>query len=189
MVVPRNHEADRLLVERCLAGQAAAREQLVKQHQDRLRRSIRAGLGPDEAAKHDVVEDLAQKVWLSLFEKDGQRLGAYDPLQGSLDTYLASVARQQIAKYWRYRHHHPWHDAPQTPTSAPELTDGRVPEARTLEALEELCRHLTATEEEYCRTRLFALPDAAQPSPYSDAYQRKLNQRIRDKRNHYLRED
>jgi hypothetical protein len=120
-----------------------------------------------------------------LFEKDGRRLRDYDRLRGSLDRYLVSLAKQEIAKYWRYRRRHRHHDAPQTSASAPEPAERGLPYELTLKEIVPSLR-LTAAEEKYFWACLLALPDQAGLGLYSAAYLQKLKQRVRRKFTDYL---
>jgi DNA-directed RNA polymerase specialized sigma24 family protein len=92
------------LVEACLAGDRAAREQFAEEYDGVLRHFIRGRLGglPD---KYEVADDLANRVWLCLAEKDYSPLRCFDPAEATLADYMQQLGQREICRYyWRRRH-------------------------------------------------------------------------------------
>lgn len=90
------------LVDRCLRGDGEAWTQLychyeayVKQHISIL--SIRLGA---HARDHDLVDEVAQRVWASLIPARAH-LRAYDQQRGGLNSFLRARIRQELYLYLR----------------------------------------------------------------------------------------
>jgi RNA polymerase sigma-70 factor (ECF subfamily) len=68
---------------------------------DAYRRLVPVAIRAAERVLHDraASEDVAQDVFIGLWE----RPGAYDPARGSLDGYVAMVARSRALDRWRSR--------------------------------------------------------------------------------------
>lgn len=91
---------DRLLQQRCLAGDAAAWAELVRAFGPALLRCVRRRLGRHPAAGLRAEEVLGD-VWWGLWEHAGARLRAYDPSRGPLAGYLARLAVGRIRRLLR----------------------------------------------------------------------------------------
>ncbi len=74
-------QADRQLVDRCLAGEVAAWEEFYAQCHKPLGTAIRIMLG----RPHDpnLVAEIAARVWYALVAKDGELLARYSPAYGA----------------------------------------------------------------------------------------------------------
>ncbi|MBI4466704.1 MAG: sigma-70 family RNA polymerase sigma factor [Acidobacteria bacterium] len=83
---------DAELVRRCLAGDSAAWETIVRTHTRRLYNLCYRFTGQRQEA-----EDLAQEVFLRVF----RTLKSYDPRQGSLGVWLHRVGRNLLIDYYR----------------------------------------------------------------------------------------
>jgi len=88
----RDDEAE--LVERCLAGEAAAFEALHAAHAGRVTGYLlRCGFAGADA------DDVAQEVFWRAFKS----LRTFDPARGSLRTWLGAIARNAARKHWARR--------------------------------------------------------------------------------------
>jgi hypothetical protein len=93
--------ADRLLVDRCLAGEVAAWEELYDQCHLPLCIAIKSLLGPGYRDLN-LIDEIAARVWYALVRNDGELLDRFDPCQDlRLSTFLRGVARIEIMQYVR----------------------------------------------------------------------------------------
>jgi hypothetical protein len=93
--------ADRLLVDRCLAGDVAAWEDLYNQCHFPLCAAIKSLLGPGYRDLN-MIDEIAARVWYTLVRNDGELLDRFDPCQDlRLGTFLRGVARIEIMQYVR----------------------------------------------------------------------------------------
>jgi DNA-directed RNA polymerase specialized sigma24 family protein len=93
--------ADVLLVKRCLQGDNDAWKEMYEQCQPKLLLSVRALIGKNGRGVN-LAEEITARVWLSLVNADGSLLDRYDSQRGyRLTTFLASLARHELLKYWR----------------------------------------------------------------------------------------
>ncbi len=69
-------------MERCLAGEVAAWEELYAQYHDVLLASVRCFLG-QARSDHNLVDEIAARVWYALVANDGALLAKYDPKRGA----------------------------------------------------------------------------------------------------------
>ncbi|HVA64532.1 MAG TPA: sigma-70 family RNA polymerase sigma factor [Terriglobales bacterium] len=83
---------DRQLVDRCLSGDAAAWEEVVRLHSRRIYNLCLRFTGRGEDA-----EDLAQDVFIRLYKN----LGAYRSEVGSLATWLTTLTRNLLIDHYR----------------------------------------------------------------------------------------
>lgn len=98
--------AQQLLISRALEGDAAAVRELVDLLTPVIqRRAARALLRKPRRAGRDIrqeVEDLAQEVFLSLFDDGGRALRAWDPVRGlSLKNFVGLLTERQVASILR----------------------------------------------------------------------------------------
>jgi hypothetical protein len=94
-------KADRLLVERCLAGDVPAWEKLYNQCHTPLCVSIKSLIGPTYCDPN-LVDEIAARVWYALVRNDGQLLDRFDPsLDLRLGAFLRGLARVEIMQYFR----------------------------------------------------------------------------------------
>jgi DNA-directed RNA polymerase specialized sigma24 family protein len=93
--------ADHRLVERCLAGEVAAWEELYAKCHDTLLASVRSLLGQ----AHDdpnLVDEIAARVWYALVADDGELLARYDPKRGArIVTFMRAIAKDEICRFFR----------------------------------------------------------------------------------------
>src|SRR4051812_19559472 len=88
------------LLERCLASDEGAWYALHAQYDRRLRACIRKRLGC-QTGRRFVVEEIAARVWASLWPGDRRRLRAYDPGRGNFAPYLAGLAKDEVRRFYR----------------------------------------------------------------------------------------
>ena len=94
-------QSDRALVDRCLEGDKSAWTRLYNQFQTPLMLAVRILLGR-QAARHDLVEEIAAKVWFAVLDHDGKLLDRFDCARGCrLSTFLAGLAKNEISRYFR----------------------------------------------------------------------------------------
>jgi len=82
------------LVRRCLAGDAAAWEELVRRYHRRI-----YNICYRFAASADDAEDLTQEVFIKIY----RTLNSYDLERGSFMTWLAAVTRNLLVDHFRRR--------------------------------------------------------------------------------------
>jgi len=85
-------EADSTVVERCLSGDAAAWEELVRLHSRRV-----YGLCYRFTGKDSEAQDLTQDVFLRVF----RALGSFRSTEGSFTTWLARLTRNLLIDHYR----------------------------------------------------------------------------------------
>jgi RNA polymerase sigma-70 factor (ECF subfamily) len=93
---------DAELVRRCLAGDEAAWEEIVKQYSRRI-----YSLAYRFTGNHEGAEDLTQEVFLRIY----RTLDQYDPKLGNLSNWLMRLARNLIIDDWRKRGRTPTEDS------------------------------------------------------------------------------
>src|ERR1700744_1932665 len=85
-------ELDSTLVERCLRGDSAAWEDLVRQHSRRV-----YGLCYRFTGRDSEAQDLTQEVFLRVFRS----LGTFRSAEGSFTTWLARLTRNLLIDHYR----------------------------------------------------------------------------------------
>ena len=85
-------ELDSTLVERCLRGDSAAWEDLVRQHSRRV-----YGLCYRFTSRDSEAQDLTQEVFLRVFRS----LGTFRSNEGSFTTWLARLTRNLLIDHYR----------------------------------------------------------------------------------------
>ena len=81
-----------LLIRRCLAGDAAAWEQLVRQHNRRVYNLCYRFTG-----SADDAQDLAQEVFIKMY----RTLGSYEAGKGAFVTWLTTMTRNLLVDHFR----------------------------------------------------------------------------------------
>lgn len=131
-----------LLIRRALGGDEAALGQLC----DHLgpviagsvaRTLLRHGAGAQSRARQDAA-DFRQEVFLSLLERGGRPLLAWEPGRGaSLASFVGLLAEHRVLSILRSRRHNPWHDDPRDPSliETEQRTEESSPESVTGERL------------------------------------------------------
>lgn len=125
---------DAQLVRRCLAGDEAAWEEIVRQYSRRI-----YSLAYRFVGHHEAAEDLTQEVFLRLY----RTLDQYDPKAGNLSNWLMRVARNLIIDDWRKRGRTPT-EASDDLTSHEYHLRGRVESPQRLVERRELSEQIQA---------------------------------------------
>lgn len=104
---------ERELVDRALSGDASATRRLVvlvlPVVQARIARALARRRARGGRDVRQEVEDLAQEVFVALFEKDGHVLRAWDPARGlGLASFCGLVAEREAASILRSGRRSPW---------------------------------------------------------------------------------
>ncbi len=174
---------DRLLVNRCLAGESEAWEHLFKVCHPPLLTLIKTLLGP-RAADADLTEEMAGRVWYSVVTEPHRRLDPYDPDRGcSLTTYLAALARNEIRQYFRaeVRRRNRERTASQGENDLPSLT---ISEIQSM--LDEFDKTLTPREKEFFESNLIELPVNGKKNAFSETNSWQLRHRVQRKLSRFL---
>ncbi len=104
-------QAVSLLVRRCLAGDAAAWEEIVRTYNRRIYNiCYRFSGSPDDA------EDLAQEVFIKLY----RTVGTWDQSKGAFATWLTSITRNLLVDHFRKSKQDRATDSLDTPSGAEE---------------------------------------------------------------------
>jgi RNA polymerase sigma-70 factor (ECF subfamily) len=120
----RNLDPDRSLVERCLSGEDAAWEELVRSHTRRVYGLCYRFTGRDAEA-----QDLVQEVFLRIF----RTLKTFRAEEGSFATWLTRVTRNLLIDHYRRARHDRITDSIED--QLPVLEEGLSVAARTDSAL------------------------------------------------------
>jgi DNA-directed RNA polymerase specialized sigma24 family protein len=170
--------ADRLLIDRCLTGDELAWQDLYAEFHSPLLLAIRILLGRS-AARHDLVDDIAQKVWCTVVDRKAELLSRFDAERGyRLSTFLAGLAKNEISRHFRAE----WRRSlRETHASRAQHADvgglwrgvGGLNSAMT-----EFLATLTPRELGYCQQHLLSLADTASEE-ISDVNRWQLHRRVR----------
>ena len=175
--------ADRLLIERCLAGEVAAWEELYAQCHEPLRRSIKVLLGR-QGSDGNLVDEIAARVWYALVENDGELLSRFDPARGArVMTFMGALAKDEICQHIRT----------EIRRRERELLSARAkgagPDddlAESVSSLREFLSTLTPGERSFCDEFLLASPSDKQRDAASAANIWQLTHRIYQKFLHFF---
>ena len=89
------------MVERCLAGDEQAWEQLYRQCHPILLLRIRLAIG-GRNANAELVDEIAARVWHLVVTQGDRLLGKFDAARGCrLITFVASLADKEILRFYR----------------------------------------------------------------------------------------
>lgn len=146
-------DPDAELVKRAIEREPEAVRQLVKSLSPvvhgRIAKALVRRRGP-AGQRRDVaqeVEDLAQEVFLAMFDHGGRALRAWDPARGPLGAFVALIADHQVFSIFRSGKRRPWTDDIDILTAPePAASEAHNPEARTAskQALDSLLDRLRA---------------------------------------------
>jgi DNA-directed RNA polymerase specialized sigma24 family protein len=169
--------ADRQLVDRCLAGDSKAWEEVYFQFHDRLLASIRNMLGAHRADPN-LVDEIAARVWYAVVANDSRLLARFQPQRGCrLSTFLATIARGQAVAVLRSERRR--RDRELVVSRA----DVQSPEEsleNMLVQLDEFLGTLTRRERQFCAEILLELTDGSD-GEFSQANAWQLRSRISSK--------
>ena len=117
-------DSDSSIVERCLSGEDAAWEQLVRTHTRRI-----YGLCYRFTGKDSEAQDLAQEVFLRVF----RALGSFRAVEGSFATWLTRLTRNLLIDHYRRTRNERVTDSIET--QLPRLEEGFTADTRPDTAL------------------------------------------------------
>jgi len=179
--------SDRILIERCLAGDVSAWSEIYHEFHDSLLSSIRRYLS---RARRDVdlVEEIAARVWYALIKNDFELLSQFDVERGCrLSTYLSVVAKNEARVLFRTERRRRTREHL---ASRPDICDEPRVQANQLLSNEEFLVTLTKAELAYFLDVLIATPENRQTAEqaYSTENNWQLRHRIRKKLEHFMSE-
>ena len=181
--------SDRALVDRCLAGDVLAWEDLYGKCQPPLLLAIRVFLGRN-ALKQDLVEDIAAKVWFTVVDGQSKLLGRFDSGRGCrLTTFLAGVAKNEVSRHFRAERRRQSHEAIASWARYGASSDASTGSLAASDiALTEFLTTLTPREREFCEGYLLG-PVAAEQTAFSPANRWQLQHRVRNKLWKFLQQE
>lgn len=98
---PLTPAADRQLIDRALAKEPGAWDDLYYRCHQPLLAAIRAIIG-SRRLDPNLVDELAARVWYAVVREDGKLLDRFDPGRGcALTTYLALLAKDEASRLFR----------------------------------------------------------------------------------------
>jgi hypothetical protein len=173
---------DRLLVDRCLSGEAAAWSQMYGRFHGSLLASIRAFLG---RAGHDIhlVDEISARVWYSLVRNGFELLAKFDPGRGCrLSTFLSVLGKSEARLLLRSERRRKTRECV---ASKPEV---ELADAASNGALadDEFLATLSPRERAFYLDILVASHSEALESEYSQQNQWQLRHRVRRKLEQFL---
>jgi DNA-directed RNA polymerase specialized sigma24 family protein len=93
-------QADRQLIDRCLAGEEEAWQELFARRHPGLVRASRSFLGG--GGDGELAEEIAARVWFALLRDGGRALARFNPTQDrDFGTFLTGVARYEVLRHRR----------------------------------------------------------------------------------------
>lgn len=140
-------DPDAELVRRAIEREPEAVRQLVKSLSPivhgRIAKALmrRRGLAGQRRDVAQEVEDLAQEVFLALFDHGGRALRAWDPERAPLGAFVALIADHQVFSIFRSGKRRPWADdvdilsAPDKPASEAHNPETRAASRQALDSL------------------------------------------------------
>jgi DNA-directed RNA polymerase specialized sigma24 family protein len=179
---PNENPADELLVQHCQEGDEAAWRLLYRRYHAPLLRAIARQLHMT-ADNDDLAEEIAARVWCALVVRGGLRLRLFDPGRGTLATYLAGLARQEIQEY--YRSGPGRHLRREVPLDDARAAD-RAAAGPPGPLLDGFAATLTPQEVRYFHEGLLGHPPDPDARPLSPANRRKLKERVLRKLHAFL---
>lgn len=181
MIAPDRRADELSLVHRCLDGHPDAWDTFYDRFHPLLFHHVaRLVRGTGRA---ELVEEVVSRVWCALLARDRLRLRLFDPERGCLSTFLCIIARQQVQQLYRSG----FFDPPrETLLPATDPADRAAPWSSLQLLREQFLPLLSDQERCYFDEYLMAPPGTVPSRSFSDIYQRKLKQRIRDKLLKYL---
>lgn len=185
----QNSQTDRNLIDRCLSGDRVAWERLYDQFHAPLLLAIRIFLGRS-GSRHDLVDDIAAKVWFTVIDRQAQMLDRFDSDRGCrLSTFLASIAKNEVLQYFRAERRRNARETQACRGREGADTDSRWNSLSGVNAaVTEFLATLTPREREYCEGYLLALRDIPADG-YSNENRWQLNHRVRSKLAAFLKSD
>ncbi|HEV3255743.1 MAG TPA: hypothetical protein VG013_02570, partial [Gemmataceae bacterium] len=131
-----------------LVEQKAGLDALYRRYHEHVLHVVAARLG-EEAVKQDLVDDLAQQVWLRLSGTEELLLLKYGDYRGSLRGFLGLLARWEVQLYHRKVHRQ---KPRQVPLRGHDAPDPRVELGILQAAWEEFLARRSARDREFVQT-------------------------------------
>ena len=154
-------ESDACLVQRCVAGEVLAWEELYDQCHPPLLQYIKSTLGSNRGDPN-LADELAARVWYALVADDGELLTRYDPKRGArLLTFIRAIAKDQMCRYFRSEKRRRKREAISLRASDRESLPA---EMHMDVSFDEFLESLPPREQEFVRTRLLDNPNAVTPA-------------------------
>lgn len=113
--LPEAHDAQLLLIRRSLSGDATSLRALIDRLSPVIMKRVSATLWrrTGRANARQEAADIAQEVFVALFQADGRALRAWDPARGmSLDNFVGLLAQHQVVSILRNKRTSPWREEP-----------------------------------------------------------------------------
>jgi hypothetical protein len=178
--------SDRRLVERCLAGDQAAWDDLYEQCQPTIISTAMAALNHRGDAR-EISDEIAARVWLQLVSNDCRVLERFDAQRGCrLQTFVAKICRYQTFNYQRAERRRRAWEVLVADSEHLECRNATASSHAYLVLPESFLASLTIREREFCEKYLFQARDLHQPPEYSPSNVRQLRCRLRRKLQAYL---
>lgn len=179
-LAPPEAQADRLLIDRCQAGDVAAWEMLYRQCHGPLLLAIKIFLGRYSAGE-DLAEEIAARVWFNLVDDNGALLDRFDSRRGCrLTTFLAALAKRDVLRYLRGERRRHARENASRPSPGSQRAVPPPPEADFSVSLDEFLDTLSLREREFCESYLLA-NSHDDVNAFSPANRWQLRHRVRRK--------
>lgn len=182
-LAPDKIRAERCLVDRCLAGETGAWDELYLLYHDLLLTTIRLMFGP-RRWDPNLVEEVAAQVWYAVVSNDAELLAQFDPDRGvRLITYLATIARSKASTMFRSekrRRSREWQAHQVRVPAASE--QGEFPHLQ----FDEFRSTLTARERDFFDAELMGTDLEEAAESFTAAHRWQLRSRIQVKLRHYV---
>ena len=178
---------DRLLVERCLAGEVGAWSQIYRQFHESLLASIRSFLGR-AGQDANLVEEIAARVWYALVKNNFELLDKFDVARGCrLSTFLSVLAKNETRVLLRSERRRRLREQL---VSKSELDREHSTDTGDVLSDEEFLVTLSKAEKSFYLDVLVNRPEANQQEPqtYSQQNLWQLRHRIRKKLERFILE-
>jgi hypothetical protein len=157
---------------------------LWRRHQNALLGWIHRRLGAG-AARGDLGEEIAARVWASLCYNDRRRLHQFDPARGDFPAYLIGMAEAEVCLLHRRKGR--GSQAREVGPVGHDVADGPT-SCLSPEALLEDCQQaLTERERWFVSVHLVGIPGNGPTDRLSACAFRKLKQRVQQKLQAHLR--
>jgi DNA-directed RNA polymerase specialized sigma24 family protein len=178
---------DRLLVERCLAGEVAAWSLIYREFHESLLASIRSFLGR-AGQDANLVEEIAARVWYALVKNNFELLGKFDVARGCrLSTFLSVLAKNETRVLLRSERRRRLREQL---VSKSELDREHSTDTGDVLSDEEFLVTLSRAEKSFYLEVLVGRPEAneQEPQTYSQQNLWQLRHRIRKKLERFILE-
>ena len=183
-------QADHALVQRCLAGEVDAWEELYTRYHSTLLIMIQTILDR-ETCDQNLLSELAARVWYALVADDGRLLERFDPRKGArLATFMREITKDVISRYFRAERRRRKRERIGL-YGKPQHGLARDNDPSTALVFAEFLTTLTAQEKDFLGDNLLAPPleNGLDPESRSSTSGWQLSHRIREKLTKFLRKE